>query len=267
MPAGRIRKFTGKPKLHERIAHSIINRARTVGVYGIRPRKQLFSNIRKSKNKPIDGGVFNPPRPVIQRTPNPFGNTMLVKMHYGHMTGLTANGLTTASRVTYRLNSLFDPDQTGVGHQPYQYDQLNLIYQRSLVYAAAVKLEWNNPSADGLYCGYNIRGPDTKGVNGDTMDTLLERPNAKAIAINNSGKQVVTQNIYVPLHKLNGKSKVSFMADTDNYSEPTGGPAITKQNQVEVWVLDSTGGTANVNVRISITYYALMYDLITQNPS
>lgn len=45
---------------------------------------------------------------------------------------------TTGSTNLYRLNSLYDPDQTGVGHQPILRDQMTLLYNRYRVTKAVV---------------------------------------------------------------------------------------------------------------------------------
>lgn len=41
----------------------------------------------------------------------------------------------------WNANSLYDPDQTGTGHQPMYYDQMNLIYDHYVVIAAKITLK------------------------------------------------------------------------------------------------------------------------------
>jgi len=58
----------------------------------------------------------------------------------------------TASQVeyVYRLNSVFDPDQSGVGGQPDGFDQLKTLYGRYRVVAADVEVECTGQSANGI---------------------------------------------------------------------------------------------------------------------
>jgi len=50
--------------------------------------------------------------------------------------GVLFTGSTTPAAQVYRLNSLFDPNLTGTGHQPNYYDQLTAVYQQYCVTAA-----------------------------------------------------------------------------------------------------------------------------------
>lgn len=43
---------------------------------------------------------------------------------------------------TYRMNSLYDPDYTGAGHQPYYFDQLAALYGRYTVVMSIIKTEF-----------------------------------------------------------------------------------------------------------------------------
>lgn len=49
-------------------------------------------------------------------------------------------GFTTYS---FRANSLFDPDYTGTGHQPYRYDQLATIYQKYRVVSSKITVNFS----------------------------------------------------------------------------------------------------------------------------
>jgi hypothetical protein len=45
------------------------------------------------------------------------------------------------------MNSIFDPDLTGVGHQPQLHDQLALLYSKYLVMSCSYKITFTDPSA------------------------------------------------------------------------------------------------------------------------
>lgn len=83
-----------------------------------------------------------------------------------------------------RMNSLFDPDQTGTGHQPYYFDQFAALYNRYTVLGSKLTAEFSLlPSA---IATAQPSGPAVIGVVGDdsaststTVSTLLESNSCK----------------------------------------------------------------------------------------
>lgn len=83
-----------------------------------------------------------------------------------------------------RMNSLFDPDQTGTGHQPYYFDQFAALYNRYTVLGSKLTAEFSLlPSA---IATAQPSGPAVIGVIGDdsaststTVSTLLESNSCK----------------------------------------------------------------------------------------
>lgn len=56
---------------------------------------------------------------------------------------------TVYSRKTYRLNSVFDPYQTGTGHQPRAFDQYAALYENYVVHKCSVKIIASNGDFSG----------------------------------------------------------------------------------------------------------------------
>jgi hypothetical protein len=92
----------------------------------------------------------------------------------------------------FRMNSLFDPDFTNVGHQPYGYDQITPWYYRYIVEAVEVNLRFSDPQGDGVYVGVFAKNfDDTNTLTGATISAATERPNVFIKALNNTGTQIV----------------------------------------------------------------------------
>lgn len=109
---------------------------------------------------------------------DPFPIRMRTRLRYAQTNSLTAGstGLFGTERV-FRLNSLYDPDLTGVGHQPYGYDTLATLYVRCKVHAVSVLLTFTDPSADGVLIAAHFQNPDTPTtITGYDTDTVMERP-------------------------------------------------------------------------------------------
>lgn len=85
---------------------------------------------------------------------NPRG---MVKLKYA--TNLT---LTTSTKVgsenVFRLNSLYDPDLTGAGHQPYMHDTLATMWKHYKVKACRIEVTFRNTSANSADNVCYIRG-------------------------------------------------------------------------------------------------------------
>lgn len=104
-----------------------------------------------------------------------FGRSLRVTMPYFE-SGLTipTNGVISglATAYTFRVNSLYDPDYTGTGHQPLGYDQLAPMYKQNVVHACRIKVGVRNYSTDLLIAGIHIsRNPTISPYN---MKSLIE---------------------------------------------------------------------------------------------
>lgn len=69
-----------------------------------------------------------PLKQAWNQMPDPFPFKTVATLRYSSLINLDASTSGTQSHV-FRANSIFDPDQSGVGHQPYGHDQYASIYQ------------------------------------------------------------------------------------------------------------------------------------------
>lgn len=86
---------------------------------------------------------------------HPFGKKFYTKLRYSEShTIAAATTANFASSYKMRLNSLFDPNYSGQGHQPRGFDQLMAIYEKYTVVAAKITVCYittsTNPSVVGL---------------------------------------------------------------------------------------------------------------------
>jgi hypothetical protein len=151
-------------------------------------------------------------------TPFPFRwNT---KLTYGVNVALGTSGSSPlAVKHRLALNGLYDPDITGTGHQPYQYDQMIAIYTKYLVRHAYVSLTFSNPSAAGLWVGWSVHTNTTSNDDpaGDELSSLIERPNFVCVPVSSAGNQAVTCEMKVPLAEIFGISQSQYETLADVY--------------------------------------------------
>lgn len=223
--------------------------------------------------KPAGQATYAPPAPQRQRGFLPFATSYNVRLPWSHTSGFTAPALQVSGVLgDYSLSSAYDPDQTGVGHQPMQWDQLSGLYKRYMVHGAKFTLEFSNPTADGLFVGYGIRFTGDPGPHsGYTLDVLAERRNVVMRPIQNTGTQKVVFSQYIPLHRVFGLPKMIYNADRETFSGLTGnlgtGSNPSRHVLMTPLIVDSTGGTATVTVRIGVVFYASLYEPLWQSQS
>ena len=79
----------------------------------------------------------------------------ITKLRYAERINIpAAAAVGLANAYLFNLNSIYDPDRTGVGHQPMGRDQLALLYHRYRVFAVSWRIEFSptdGPSVSSLF--------------------------------------------------------------------------------------------------------------------
>lgn len=165
------------------------------------------------KKRDYSRPVFGMLQTKISRRPGPGGNALWTTLIYTQKGNLIAPGLNVATGNTWRADSLFDPDFTGVGGQPVSFDQLAEIYERYVVWKTEYKIVMvNQNNARDLVVGVFISdAPPTlldeqRMIQNGMCDwTLLERQGGSA------SRATFTGTIDLP--KLHGMTKKAYMDD------------------------------------------------------
>lgn len=121
--------------------------------YGKRKRSEKKSNRRYKRRR--FGKRRGRSNAVIRSAPGMLGKTFAKKFRYCDQINIDA-GISTPTVHTFRVNSLFDPDLTGVGHQPIATDQLlGVFYNHATVISAKLSVTFitlgtSNPCVVGI---------------------------------------------------------------------------------------------------------------------
>ncbi len=195
-------------------------------------------------------------------TNDPFRPTMPIKLTYTDTSTLSTGVSGSCGSIKiFSLNSLFDPDQGGVGHQPYGYDQLATLYNRYKVNAVLVTTVFTDPSEDGLVVAAQFQSHNNAyDMVGKTPRQLKEQPMSVTRTINNSGSQKVTVKQFFGIHTVSGLTKLQFDADNDIFTASVNlSPSIQPRYHIGICSDRLTAG-ASMIARTSITFYSKMYD-------
>lgn len=180
----------------------------------------------------------------------PFPSRQIVKMKYSDVfTTNTGNGW----NYNYNLNSIFDPNRTGTGHQPYGHDQLAVLYNRYRVISCSYVLTAYSGAIPIRYACI----PSNEVKLYASVGELAENPRAKFnVQIPNGSLTKLTGKVYLPA--LTGRSKTQYMAD-DRYQATFG----TSPQELGILTVAAFGlqeNTTDVNWTITLEYTVEVFD-------
>lgn len=231
--------------------------AAQVSTLSKRKRSNVFS--RKSIKKSRNGSVKKPGRVTgLSKTDYGFPDRLRTKLHYCDVVQLTASA-GSPGIWQFRLNSLYDPDLTGVGHQPQWYDQLSAVYQYYQVLGAKITVTFiPNQIADtetndkGPYIVGITHHPGTATFGSASYAALLEDPNTVTgvIVDKQGGNNAKTLSAtYSPKRDLG--------VDASDTQTPTNSNPASVQNTsyCSIWALDMTEAVSqDVVCKVEIEY-------------
>lgn len=196
---------------------------------------------------------------------DPFPPSMHRKFQYAETFSFsTGTAGVLGTEQVMRLNSLFDPNKTGTGHQPYGYDQLlGVIYGYYRVQHADVEILFTTPgSTADIYCAALVSGKsNTLSLTGMTLDRATEIPRVASAHLSTSGTRAAVIRFSVPIHVLFGVSR-SVVANDDGYASfNTTNPANEATCSFSVGSYSGAAGET-VTAQFKVTYSAVIYDRI-----
>lgn len=225
-------------------------------MYGRKPRytKKSRRPMRKRGMRTRRRRVVN-----VNKALQPFAQRYITKLRYvGNFALSTVN-----IPYVYALNSIFDPDVSGTGHQPYGHDQLAAMYNRYRVYA--VKYHIRCQPLDGSN-QYLIAVPINQPFVAASFDDAREKPRSKYILQTQGGDSRPLIN-KLSLPSLTGKTRAQYMSD-DRYQAPFGSDPVENM-QLQIYSYNAGGLTTSASARctIELTYYIECFDPNVLNQS
>lgn len=120
------------------------------------------------------------------------------------------------------LNSLYDPDRSGIGHQPFGFDQLASLYNRYRVISCSYVVNCYS-SASPIRFGTLVTN-DLGAIGAPSASQLAESPYAKfKIQVPGGAISTLRGKCYIPT--LMGRSKTQYMSDDRYQADVASSPA------------------------------------------
>lgn len=160
---------------------------------------------------------------------------------------------TIAGDQVFNLNSTFDPDLTGIGHQPYGRDTYATLYNRYRVFAVSGSVATTTTSGTGI-----VSIVATNSSTPLTSQTLIaEMPNSRKNVVCNGQVKVIKFKYSLP--RVNGSTSTAYKSD-DRFQ------ALANANPAEIICLhvlstDSLGtSTTTIFNDITLNYHVEWFD-------
>lgn len=194
--------------------------------------------------------------------PEPFPRVLLTRAKFCQNLGyITAGAGGTATAVSYRLNSVYDPAFALGGGSVAGWTVLNSAYSNYWVMGCKIIVSFSDPEADGVRVGCTLRLDGANAASGKSLEALGATPNTYISAINNTGNQAKTFNLYVKPWSLIGISKHEYLANSASYSSAmNNNPAVPCYMDIFCVKNDGSGVAVKVNCVVKVVYYTKFYN-------
>jgi len=193
----------------------------------------------------------------VNRALQPIPQRYICKMKYADTFSLTTSGINAMGTFRFNLNSIFDPNRSGGGHQPYGHDTFATLYNRYRV----VKANYNIICTSSNQYAVQVAAlPGNEEIAPANTTEARENPRCRYVVQGNgSPLKVLRGSVHIP--SLVGRTKFQYMAD-DRYQAQFGA------SPNELAVLNVFGGligdsmvTDTIVCNIEITYTVECFDV------
>lgn len=185
-----------------------------------------------------------------------FPNTIITKLRYCDSYSLAST--TTRAVQVFAANGIFDPDITGIGHQPLYRDNYAAIYDNYVVLGARIKVTFaTTQTAVPVICG--IIGDDDSSVSNQAT-TLQEQNNAVSILSSGAGSRPHTLEL-----TFEPKEDFGIDAKSDGASQTSMGANPTQLFCFAIWTIAGDATTTCTTIaKVEIDYTVKFSELQTQ---
>lgn len=155
------------------------------------------------------------------------------------------------------LNGLFDPNNSGIGHQPMYFDQMSAIYNHYTVIGAKITCHMTPYDTNASPVNVCLWQNDDSVVTPATMDSIEEQTKSypKVLGMTSSGQKNLT---------LKWSAKKTFgssvLANSKLSGDSVANPAENSFAMLSIQATDFTS-TVQVAVRFDVEYLAIWYEL------
>lgn len=222
-----------------------------------RPRKVITKRYQNHGNFKIANSI------QMYNNRLPFPRQMITKLNYSENQVISV-GTTGVygTELIFSLNDLFDPRFTSGGHQPLGRDQLAGLYNRYIVNAVLIHIEFSDPTTvDMINVAVIIESSSNSfALTNNGIEYVNEKPNSWTRNISQTGEQRATFNQYVSCHKLEGVDRYKWNNSLTEYGAVMTTSPSNKQ-YVRIACSDPrSGSSGGCLANVKLTYFCKLFD-------
>lgn len=227
----------------------------------IKSRRSFKKRPRRSRKKigsMYQKGTFKVARPLTYANNTGLGKSRRVSLNYYEQIGLASVSGVPAKH-TFNLASCHDPDVTGVGHQPGNWDMYKTLYRQYYVQSATISVKWTNIATNSIPHKVFVLLDKDNSVDAN-LDTRMERTKGvgtKTLLVNSNNTQV-TKLTYV------AKRYHSIQNSADDHQIKalvTSDPLLPAYAVIGIQPIDQVSDTSQfVYGEVMIKYNVVLFD-------
>lgn len=199
--------------------------------------KSSASRARKAKT----AKVVNVPKPLV------VPDRMVVSMRYGTPITITAGALTYAQHI-FSGNSIYDPDVSGVGTQPYGHDQYEALFNGYRVISSSVHARFWAADPNDYFIVFVVPTEESTGTVQDEAP-LMPYVKTKPLGLSGVENPIEIKSDLISTEKFKGDPGAKYARE---YAA-TFGSNPNSQWYWSVGAINTTSGGSTVTVRAYVT--------------
>lgn len=199
---------------------------------------------------------------VAKGVKTPLPPRYLTRLKYCQQGTITAASGTINSQ-QFRLNSIYDPDYTGAGHQPLAHDTFMTMYNRYRVFKCTGYVDLDIGSS-GSSVDVALMGVNNTPIAYSNFTHIMEQSGVQTRTLNH---QANTKRIKFSfdLPKLCGKSRNEYK--TSSHTESLFGNNPSEAMFLCIWATQTAGTNSDVHYTITLFYHTEIFDPVELSQS
>lgn len=153
---------------------------------------------------------------LVNNSLAPFPAQLITKMKYSQTFTISS---ALGAKQEFNLNSVWDPDRTGIGHQPYGFDTLSTVYNRYKVMSCSYSI--NAYPSEGTAPIRVCALPANDAITNTTLSDACEDPRAKwMIQVPGAPAKALKGRVYLP--NIMGRTLRQYDGDETRFAALAG---------------------------------------------
>jgi len=212
---------------------------------------------------PGDGQrVLSQPRRGNQEAVGSFPSRVRVPLRYTSYLRVNP-GVVTGADTVFSLNGIFDPEVSGAGHQPREYDTWAALYGKYKVHSCLVDASVRQRASHGISCHLI---PTNSATALTSAAIPQELPRTVRLGITGSNQPVAHKVVAFDNAAVLGLTKAQYMANEDTAGAIGANP--TEQTYLHLWAQQLDSATpCDFEFEVILTYDVEFYDRVYTGPS